>query len=296
MNKLSLFQCLPEVLGGSLRQAYCRLGLLCIFVCTFVLLTACSGEGGARVIKLRLAATTSTRDSGLLDILLPVFEKENNAKVELIAVGTGKAIKLGEAGDAEIVLVHSRKSEDAFMQAGYGIRREDVMWNEFLVLAPVDAGAEFKGLDAGAAFQKIAKTKKKFLSRGDDSGTHKREQMLWAKGGGLTKWRDYLESGRGMGASVIMADQMLAYILVDKGTFLNLKEKIDIRPLPLSNQDLRNPYGIMIAKVPDQSAAQLELAHKFLDFMISPKAQKLIRDYKIKEEALFHPLHLKEGK
>ena len=241
---------------------------------------------------LRLAVTTSTRDSGLLDVLVPVFEQEQRARVDVIAVGTGKALKLGHSGDVDVVLVHSRPAEDAFLAAGHSIRREDVMYNSFEVLGPASDPAEIREMEAVPALQRIAIGKHRFVSRGDESGTHQRELSLWQAGGGRTEWNEYVESGRGMGATLIMADQKQAYVLTDRGTYVTFKAKISLVPLVVASKDLMNPYGIMIVNPQKHPRINAKLAGAFVDFIISPEAQQIIRNYKIEGEQLFYPLRL----
>ena len=187
-----------------------------------LLLICCCGCGSECVDapeRLLLATTTSTRDSGLLDLLLPPFEKQHQVRVDVIASGTGKALKLGEMGDVDVLFVHARQAEDAFMSAGHGIRREDVMFNTFELLGPPTDPAGVRGLEASAALQKIAAAGAPFLSRGDDSGTHKRELQLWqANDKPLPDWPSYRESGQGMGATLTIADEKSAYVLTDRGT------------------------------------------------------------------------------
>lgn len=245
---------------------------------------------------LRLAVTTSTRDSGLLDALTPLFEKQHGARVDVIAVGTGAALKLGEAGDVDVVLVHARAAEDAFMAAGHGVRREDVMVNTFEILGPADDPGGVRELAPAAALQKLAEAKQRFVSRGDQSGTHQRELKLWQNGGGKPDWDGYVESGQGMGATLTMADQMNAYTLSDRGTYLKFKHKIGLVPLVGSSESLRNPYGIMVVNPQKHASVNDTLAHAFVDFMISRETQRLIRDYQIEGETLFSPLRLSEEK
>ena len=242
---------------------------------------------------LRLAVTTSTRDSGLLDQLVPVFEKDHGVRVDVIAVGTGKALKLAEAGDVDALLVHARKAEDAFMAAGFGSRREDVMYNTFLIIGPAGDPAQVQGLEAAAALRQIMTTGQSFVSRGDESGTHQRELTLWEAGGGKAAWEKYVESGQGMGASLMMADQMRAYILTDKATYLRFKSKTELTPMVTSSRGLRNPYGIIVVKTGLPSiAGNVTRANAFVDFLISESGQKRIRDYMLEGERLFYPLHL----
>ena len=241
---------------------------------------------------LRLAVTTSTRDSGLLDVLVPAFEREQNVRVDVIAAGTGKALKLGEAGDVDVLLVHARDAENAFMQAGHGIRREDVMYNTFEILGPPDDPAHVAMAEPSAALQEIAAGKHRYLSRGDESGTHQRELLLWKQGGGRPQWDEYIESGQGMGKTLIMADQMKAYVLTDRGTYLRFKQKISLKPLVSSSEDLRNPYGIIVVNSNKHSSIRGDLATAFVDFMISERAQQTIQDFTVDGERLFYPLRL----
>ncbi len=247
-----------------------------------------------RQAVLRIAVTTSTRDSGLLEVLNPVFEEQQGVRVDVIAVGSGAALKLGEAGEVDVVLVHSRDAEEAFMESSHGIRREEVMYNSFELLGPVADPAGIASLLPTAALQKIANDEQRFVSRGDNSGTHQREMKLWSAGDGRPQWSEYVESGLGMGAALTMANQMEAYILSDRGTYLKFKEKIDLIPLITSAENLQNRYGIIVVNPQKHSSINSKLAQRFVDFIISPKAQRLIRDYKIDGEPLFFPLHLSD--
>ena len=241
---------------------------------------------------LRLAVTTSTRDSGLLDELIPIFEQKWNVRVDVIAVGTGKALRLGEAGDVDVVLVHARDAENAFLLAGHGVRREDVMYNTFEILGPPDDPAGIAEMEPVAALKKIANGNHRYLSRGDESGTHQRELLLWKKGGGRPLSDEYIESGRGMGATLIMAGQMKAYVLTDRGTYLRFKKKIELKPLVSSSGDLKNPYGILVVNPNKHSSIRNELADAFVDFIISQRVQQIIQDFTVDGEQLFYPLRL----
>lgn len=241
---------------------------------------------------LRLATTTSTRDSGLIDQLVPPFEQQNNIRVDVLATGTGKAIKLGEMGDVDLLLVHARTAEDAFMDAGHGVRREDVMYNSFELLGPSADPASVKGLEVIAALKKIVEQGARFISRGDDSGTHKREKLLWKSAELEPNWPEYRESGQGMGATLTIADELSAYVLTDRGTYLNFRDKIDLVPLAVQTTDMRNPYGVLVVNPTKNPSVRANLADRFVDYVISPTAQQLIADYRIAGEQLFVPLHL----
>ena len=255
------------------------------------LLTAGCSQAN-RPTVLRLAVTTSTRDSGLLNELTPVFEKKHGVRVDVIAVGTGAALKLGEAGDVDVVLVHAREAEDAFIAAGHGVRREEVMYNHFEILGPDNDPAGIRDMEPAAALQKIAAGKHLFVSRGDDSGTHKREKRIWADSDRRPHWNGYVESGQGMGLTLTMADQMDAYVLTDRGTYLRYRKKLRLVPLVTSSATLRNPYGIMVVNPQKHPGINGQVAQAFVDFVISIEAQQLIRDYKIEGERPFHPLWL----
>jgi tungstate transport system substrate-binding protein len=259
------------------------------------LVAGCGGSASPERV-LRLATTTSTRDSGLLDVLIPPFEEEHQVRVDVIAVGTGNALKLGEAGDCDMVLVHARAAEDAFMAAGHGIRREDVMVNTFEILGPADDPAKVRDLDPVAALQKISTGSFRFVSRSDDSGTHKRELKLWESAGRLKVWPEYVETGQGMGATLTIADEMRAYVLTDRGTYLSFRDKIDLVPLVRGAPELENPYGAIVVTPREHRPAQGELANRFVDFLIAAKTQALIRDYQLHGESLFYPRRSSEEK
>ena len=240
---------------------------------------------------LRLAVTTSTRDTGLLEVLLPKFEQAHNARVDVIAAGTGKALKLGEAGEVDVVLVHARAAEEKFMIAKPGPRREDVMYNRFEILGPPADPAGIRGMHPVQALRKIATSGSRFVSRGDDSGTHKREQQLWSATGPRPKWVGYAESGQGMGPSLTMADQMQAYVLADRGTFLAMRTKINLVPLAGQSDELKNPYGIMVVNPSGKERVNERLAQRLVDFFLAPETQKMIRDFQVDGESLFYPMH-----
>jgi len=249
-------------------------------------------DNPTRPSALCLAVTTSTRDSGLLDVLVPVFEREQGVRVDIVAVGTGAALKLGEAGDVDVVLVHARVAEDAFMADGHGVRREDVMVNTFEILGPAHDPVGIHEMKPASALQKIAGSGQRFVSRGDNSGTHQRELKLWNDGGGRPQWDGYVESGQGMGATLTMADQMQAYVLSDRGTYLKFKKKTPLVPLVRSSKSLLNHYGIIVVNPQKHTGVNGELAQAFVDFIISADSQQLIHDYQVDGEQLFYPLHL----
>jgi len=265
-----------------------RLTPLALLPCWVAIVAACDGAPA----RLRLGTTTSTRDSGLLDALLPTFEREAGVRVDVIAVGTGEALKLGEAGDVDVVLVHARDAEDAFMAAGHGSRREDVMHNTFELLGPSADPARVRGLEVTAALSRIAASQAPFVSRGDDSGTHKKELALWRDAGGLTRWERYFETGQGMGQSLVVANEKHAYVLADRATYLAFKRKIDLRPLVAPSERLNNPYGVIVVNGRRHPGVDARRANALADFLVSPRGQRRIRDFRISGEPLFFPAHL----
>jgi len=240
---------------------------------------------------VRLATTTSVRDSGLLDALVPAFEKASGAKVDVIAVGTGAAFKLAENGDADLLLVHDKKGEEAFIAAGHGKSRAPLCWNTFEILGPPDDPAGVKGSsNAGEALRKIAKAGAGFVSRGDDSGTHRKELALWKDAGGLAKWAGYREAAGGMGAALLVADEKNAYVLADRGTALVFKRKLRVVPLLADTAELKNTYAVV--RLDEKRHAQIVAtpAETLATWLSGPDADKIIRGFQIEGETLFHPL------
>ena len=238
---------------------------------------------------LRLATTTSTDNSGLLAELLPPFEQANACQVDVIAVGTGKAIKLGENGDVDVILVHARSKEDQFVAAGYGIDRRDVMYNDFVVLGPATDPAKIKGVDdVVEAMKKIATAHAIFVSRGDDSGTHTREKQLWSAAGISPAGNWYLEAGRGMGDVIIMASERQGYTLSDRGTYLAFREKTPLRIAVAGDSRLFNPYGVIMVNPEKHPHVKVDLSRKFLNYLTSTEAQKIITGFRKDGEQLFY--------
>ncbi len=245
-----------------------------------------AAESPARdAAALLLATTTSTFDSGLLDYLLPYFEDEAGIEVDVVAVGTGQALKLGEDGNADVLLVHDRAKEDAFMEAGHGVRREDVMYNDFIIVGPADDPAGIKGMtDVAAAMAKVAENEATFVSRGDESGTHSREMKLW-KAAGLEPAGDwYLSAGQGMADVLAMAAEQQAYTLSDRATYLALRlEGLDLEILVEGDRILLNPYGVIAVNPAKNDAIQAEWATQFIDWLVSVPTQELISQFGVAE-------------
>lgn len=238
---------------------------------------------------LRLATTTSTENSGLLAELLPPFEVANNCQVDVIAVGTGKAIKLGETGDVDVVMVHARSKEDRFVSAGFGVDRRDVMYNDFVILGPKSDPAGIKGgNDAAEAMARIAASKSTFVSRGDDSGTNARERQLWHKAGAAPAGNWYLEAGRGMGEVIVMASERQGYTLSDRGTYIAYAEKTPLQIVVEGDKELFNPYGVIMVNPARHSHVKVDLARKFLGYLTSNQARSLITAFRKGGKQLFY--------
>jgi len=248
------------------------------------------GKQPARLTTIKLATTTSTENSGLLDALLPVFREKHSIEVQVIAVGTGKAIKHGENGDVDVILVHARSAEDKFVADGYGANRRDVMHNDFVILGPADDPAGVRGMkDAAAALTRLADSKVSFVSRGDDSGTHKKEHSLWHGAGIEPSGSWYLSAGQGMGACLTMANEKRAYVLSDRGTYLAYGEKINLEVLVEGDPRLFNPYGVIAVNPDKHPHVKYEDAMTFIDWLTSPEAQNMIARYQRGGEQLFYP-------
>jgi len=251
--------------------------------------TAVPAEPGTLI----LATTTSTQDSGLLDVILPDFQQQYNVQVDVVAVGTGQAIKLGEDGNADVLLVHARAQEDAFMEAGHGVRREDVMYNDFIIVGPASDPAGIKGgTSAVEAFQKIAQTQSPFISRGDDSGTHSKEKSIW-KAAEIEPAGDwYISAGQGMGAVLTMADEQQAYTLSDRATYLaRTLEGLQLEILVEGDALLFNPYGVLAVNPDKGPHIKADLANAFIDWIISVPTQEKIGQFGVDKfgQSLFVP-------
>ena len=239
---------------------------------------------------IRLATTTSTANSGLMDYLLPRFTAESGVEVHLIAVGTGKALRLGREGDVDLVLVHARAAEDAFVAAGYGVDRADVMYNDFIIVGPrSDPAGIGKAETVAEVFKRIAESGQPFISRGDDSGTHKRELILWQSAAKKPAGSWYREVGQGMGKTLQVANEMDAYTMTDRGTWLAYQSKLDIDLLFENDPPLFNPYGIIAVNPQRHAHVNYSGAKKLIDWMVSPATQKLIGEFRIQGMQLFVP-------
>ena len=240
---------------------------------------------------ITVASTTSTKNSGLFDELLPKFTKETGIEVRVVAVGTGKAIKLAQNGDADVLFVHHKPSEEKFVAEGYGVKRQDVMYNDFVMVGPKSDPAKVKSTKKTTeALKMIADGKQPFASRGDDSGTNKKELGLW-KMGGMNPKKDsgawYRETGSGMGATLNVASGMNAYALTDRATWLNFKNKGDLEIVLEGDPELFNQYGIILVNPEKHAHVKKDLGQTFIDWVVGPKGQKEINAYQIKGKQAF---------
>ena len=241
-------------------------------------------------VHLKLATTTSTVDTGLFDYMLPKFEQKFNIKVDVISVGTGKAFKLGENGDVDVILVHDRPAEDDFVAKGFGVNRKDVMHNQFLIVGPADDPAKIKkAASAVEAFARLGQAKAPFVSRGDDSGTHRREMQLWQKANVKAEGVWYMSAGQGMGQVLRMADEKKAYTLSDEATYLALSPTLSLKVIYSGDKMLFNPYGVIIINPQRYKNLKYYEAMKFADWLTSKEGQDMIRGFKKDGHALFVP-------
>lgn len=264
---------------------------LLLTVLALALLFGVLVPASAQTVRLRLATTTSTQDSGLLPILNPPFEKMTGITVDVIAVGTGKAIKLGENGDVDVLLVHDRKAEDKFMAAGFGVNRRDVMHNDFVIVGPAADPANVAASTSSVdAFRRIAAARAPFVSRGDASGTNAKELELWAAGSIKPAGSWYKEAGQGMGEVLTMSTNLAAYTLADRGTWIAMKDKLPgLRILSEGDPALFNPYGVIAVNPQKHPEANYMAAMQYIAWVTSIQGQKIIRDYTMGGQQLFTP-------
>ena len=240
-----------------------------------------------------VASTTSTQDSGLFDYLLPLFTQKTGIQVRVLYKGTGEAIKVAQNGDADVLFVHDKKSEEKFVADGFGVKRSDVMYNDFVIVGPGADPAGIKGTaDVVGALKKIAAAKAPFASRGDDSGTNKAELRLW-KAAEIDPKKDsgtwYRETGSGMGPTLNTAAGMGAYALTDRGTWLNFKNRGDLEILVEGDKRLFNQYGVTLVNPEKFPHVKKADAQAFIDWVLSPEGQQAIANYKIGGQQVFYP-------
>ncbi len=261
---------------------------------TGLMLTASGAAIADEQNIIRLATTTSTQNSGLLQSILPVFEKQTGYRVHVIAVGTGKALQMGRNGDVDLLMVHAPAAEKKFVKDGYGTKRFSLMYNDFILVSPKDDPAGVSQAHSIAeAMSRIARNKPLFISRGDDSGTHKKERALWQpfieQGLQLNNSPWYREAGQGMGKVLQMADELNAYTLTDRGTWLSYQNRLHLKIVFSGDPLLFNPYSIILINPERYPDLNHKGARALTRWLISPESQKLIGDYTVKGTRLFTP-------
>jgi tungstate transport system substrate-binding protein len=249
-------------------------------------------QGWAEDQSIVVASTTSTQDSGLFGYLLPIVKQKTGVEVKVLAQGTGQALDTARRGDADVVFVHAKSAEEKFLAEGFGVKRNPVMYNDFVVIGPKDDPAGIKGKDVVTALQTIKTKAAQFVSRGDHSGTHIAELKLWKEAGidianNRGSW--YKEIGQGMGAALNMASASNAYVLSDRGTWLAFQNRGDLAILVEGDKRLFNQYGVMLVNPDKHPTVKKEAGQRFIDFLISPEGQSAIAGYKINGKQLFYP-------
>ena len=246
--------------------------------------------GVAHAQSITMASTTSTEQSGLFGYLLPEFKKASGLDVKVVALGTGQALDTARRGDADVLFVHDQVAEEKFVADGWGVKRYPVMYNDFILVGPKNDPAGVKGKDIVDALKKLAAGNGEFVSRGDKSGTHAAELRYWKLAGAdAAKGSGYKECGCGMGPALNIAASSGAYVLADRGTWLNFKNRADLAVLVEGDQRLFNQYGVMVVNPAKHPHVKVQAAQKFVDWVVSPVGQTAIANYKIGGEQLFFP-------
>ncbi len=262
----------------------------------FTLLVGCSANkkiGGSII----LSTTTSTQDSGLLDYLLPKFTEDTGVEVKVVAVGTGKALQMGKDGEADVLLVHAKASEEEFVKEGHGLERKDVMYNDFILVGPKDDPLKLKensSNDILTGLKTISENQSKFVSRGDDSGTHKKELEIWKEAGIEPQGEWYISAGSGMADVLKIASEKGAYTLTDRATYLSLRNTLDLDIIIEKDKNLFNQYGIIPVNPEKNDKINAEGAKAFMNWMLSKKGQELIGKYGVEEYGM--PLFVPNAK
>jgi tungstate transport system substrate-binding protein len=260
--------------------------LLCL---AFALLTLPAMAGEPALV--RMATTTSTENSGLFGVIQPVFEQALDIRVHVIAVGTGRALELGRRGDVDVVLVHAKAAEEAFVRDGYGRARHEIMYNDFVIVGPPGDPAGVRDMQgAGEAFAGIAGASATFVSRGDDSGTHKKENAIWQQVDVQPVGGWYRQVGQGMGKTLQIAGELGGYTLVDRGTWLAYRANSPLQLLLSGGMELQNPYGIIAVSPERFPDVNQEAVQRLIDWFSSPGAHALIAGYRVDGEQLFYPV------
>jgi tungstate transport system substrate-binding protein len=245
-----------------------------------------------------VASTTSTQDSGLFGYLLPLFKAKTGIEVKVIAQGTGQALDTARRGDADVVFVHAKSQEEKFLAEGFGVKRSDVMYNDFVLIGPKSDPAGVRGKNIGSALKAIQDKAAPFVSRGDKSGTHSAELALWKQAGidiAATKGPWYREIGQGMGAALNTAGAMNGYVLSDRGTWISFKNRGDLDIVVEGDKRLFNQYGVMLVNPEKFPSVKKEFGQAFIDWLVSTEGQAAIAGYKIEGQQLFFPNAEKKG-
>ena len=272
------------------RLRSCALALL--------LVAAASAPALAEDRSIVVASTTSTQDSGLFGYILPIFKAKTGIEVKVIAQGTGQALDTARRGDADVVFVHAKPQEEKFLAEGFGVKRFDVMYNDFVLIGPKGDPAGVKGQDIVAAFRTIKTKAAPFVSRGDRSGTHTAELALWKQAGidiAAAKGPWYRDIGQGMGAALNTASAMNAYVLSDRGTWISFRNRGDLDIVVEGDKRLFNQYGVMLVNPEKHPHVKKELGQAFVDWLISADGQTTIANYRIGGQQLFFPDADKKG-
>ncbi|EHH2487125.1 substrate-binding domain-containing protein [Vibrio vulnificus] len=255
---------------------------------TSITLVSFSSFSADDVHRVRLATTTSTYHSGLLDYLLPEFEKDTGYKVDVLAAGTGKSLKMGENGDVDLVMTHAPKAEATFVEKGYGVLPRKLMYNDFIVVGPkADPAKVAQDSSVLEVFKAIANNNATFISRGDDSGTHKKELGIWAQTKMEPNFGGYRSVGQGMGPTLNMASEMQGYTLTDRGTWLAYNNKLDLAVLFEGDQKLFNPYQVILVNPKRYPSINYQGAKVFSDWLVNPRGQELINSFRLNGKQLF---------
>ncbi len=276
----------------NLPRAFWRLTLTWIAAATAASSLLAVQPAQAQGTFITVASTTSTEQSGLFKHLLPAFTKASGIEVRVVALGTGQALDMGRRGDADVVFVHDKVAEEKFIADGFGVKRFEVMYNDFVIVGPKSDPAKARGKDVLEGLKKIAAAKAPFASRADKSGTHAAEMRYWKAAGidptvDKTTW--YRETGSGMGPTLNTAAGMNAYALTDRGTWLSFKNRAELEIVVEGDKRLFNQYGVMLVNPAKHAHVKKEAGQKFVDWVISPEGQKAIAAYKIGGEQLFFP-------
>ena len=264
-----------------------------LYALTILLASVLIANSHAEQPSILVQSTTSTQNSGLYEYLLPLYEEETGINVNVVAVGTGQAIRNARMGDADVLLVHSKKDEEAFVQQGFGVERYDLMYNDFVIVGPRNDPAYIKSSkNVITAFKKIWLAGAIFVSRGDDSGTHKKELSIWKKAEidvRAFSGRWYREAGSGMGATLNTAVAMEAYTLVDRATWISFKNKKQFEIMSENDPILFNQYGVIVVNPNKHPHVKYQLAKNFVDWLVSDKGQNAIARFQVHSQQLFYP-------